>query len=538
MLFNIQPPIAAIDPVFLKPPLVFAQAGPIGQFFNEISSQLGDFLPSLLGAIAIFIAGFILANILASAVKRLIASTDWDEQVYAKLAGKSLEERPETDKYAALIVFWTTLILFALAALSILNITTISAPVGVVLSQALKVGALALVAWLVATACKLIVVRVSTAAQLDNKLAETTQSEGDSPFPVGESLGTALYWLVWVLFLPLILDVLSLDVSSVDNLFDQLLSALPNIIKAASILGVGWLAATIVRMVISNFLKSAGADSLGTRMGLPDTEEGLKLSDLAGLVLFALILALAATAALEALAIDAISRPAIAAIEQFTTALPQVLTAAGVLAVLFFIGRIIANIVTSLLTGLGFDNILSWLGLSSIQSPALSASTEGDESQESSSAPLAAQSPSELVGTFVLVLIMLGAAVTAANILNLEDVSEIVTSILRVLTTRILVGVLIFGFGLYFANIASSFLSAGDSRQGRILAQVAKIAIIIMVSAMALQQVGVAETIVIRAFTLLLGAFAVAVAIAFGWGGRDIAAEKLRRWWDEFDRQS
>jgi hypothetical protein len=47
---------------------------------------------------------------------------------------------------------------------------------------------------------------------------------------------------------------------------------------------------------------------------------------------------------------------------------------------------------------------------------------------------------------------------------------------------------------------------------------------------MALQQIGVAPTIVNLAFGVLLGSVAVAAAVAFGLGGREVAAEQLREW--------
>jgi len=51
---------------------------------------------------------------------------------------------------------------------------------------------------------------------------------------------------------------------------------------------------------------------------------------------------------------------------------------------------------------------------------------------------------------------------------------------------------------------------------------------------MALQQMGVATDIVNLAFGLLLGAIAVAIAIAFGLGGRDVASEQIREWLSGF----
>jgi len=69
------------------------------------------------------------------------------------------------------------------------------------------------------------------------------------------------------------------------------------------------------------------------------------------------------------------------------------------------------------------------------------------------------------------------------------------------------------------------------------LAQVARIAIIAFVSALALNQIGIASDIVNLAFGLLLGALAVALALAFGLGGRDIAKEQTRELLDSFKQQ-
>jgi hypothetical protein len=54
---------------------------------------------------------------------------------------------------------------------------------------------------------------------------------------------------------------------------------------------------------------------------------------------------------------------------------------------------------------------------------------------------------------------------------------------------------------------------------------------------MALQQLGIAPDIINLAFGLLLGGIAVAIALAFGLGGRDIAAEQIREWLNSFKGQ-
>ena len=65
------------------------------------------------------------------------------------------------------------------------------------------------------------------------------------------------------------------------------------------------------------------------------------------------------------------------------------------------------------------------------------------------------------------------------------------------------------------------------------VAKLAKGAVIVIALFMALQQVGVAEEIVTAAFTLILGAGALAVGLAFGLGNRELAGEITRRWYEQ-----
>jgi len=143
------------------------------------------------------------------------------------------------------------------------------------------------------------------------------------------------------------------------------------------------------------------------------------------------------------------------------------------------------------------------------------------------------RTPSELAGIIVLVGIMLFAAVTATDILGLAALTLILNQII-VIAGKVLIGMIVFAIGLYFANLAHDLIVSSGTRQSSLLAQSARIAIIIFVGAMALQQMGIASDIVNLAFGLLLGAIAVAVAIAFGLGGRDVAGEQLRNFLSKF----
>ena len=61
------------------------------------------------------------------------------------------------------------------------------------------------------------------------------------------------------------------------------------------------------------------------------------------------------------------------------------------------------------------------------------------------------------------------------------------------------------------------------------LSMIARGAVLVFAGGFALQHIGVSPTIVNTAFVSLLGGLGLAVAIAFGWGGRDAAKRILDR---------
>jgi hypothetical protein len=86
------------------------------------------------------------------------------------------------------------------------------------------------------------------------------------------------------------------------------------------------------------------------------------------------------------------------------------------------------------------------------------------------------------------------------------------------------------GLGLYVAALAARAIQASKITYATSLSNVARVAIIGVATAMALVRIGLGTEIVVTAFTLVLGAVAVAAAIAFGIGGRDLAKQQLEEW--------
>ncbi|MGC1248800.1 MAG: mechanosensitive ion channel, partial [Spirulinaceae cyanobacterium] len=526
-----------------------------------IGGSLGSSILNFLFAIIVLVVGWIVAGIVKSIVKGLLGRTNIDNKVAGWISGREGGESIPIEKWISEVVYWVIILFVVVAFLQTLQLEAVSEPLNALLEQITSFlpkigGALILLAlaWLLATLVKMIVSRALRAFRVDERLGQqvgetTTTTTGTTPsttttgtdpsatttttnqFSLSETIANTLYWFIFLLFLPSILSTLELEgtLSPVQGLVDKILSILPNILAAVLIGFVGWTIAQIVRKVVTNLLAATGTDRVGARFGLSTATGGKSLSWIIGTVVYVLILIPVAIAALQALKIEAISEPAIAMLNDILTVLPQIFTAAVILIFAYVAAKYLADLVTSILTGIGFNNVSRWLGLSFVTTPRTRTTTPPPGMGETTAiqTTIPSKTPSELVGIVVLVGIMLVATLTAVDILNIPALTNLVGAIVLI-AGQVLTGIIIFAIGLFLANLAFNLITSSGSRQSRILAQTARIAIIALVSAMALQQMGIASSIVNLAFGLLLGAIAIALALAFGLGSRDIAAEQVR----------
>ncbi|MBW4593011.1 MAG: mechanosensitive ion channel [Brasilonema angustatum HA4187-MV1] len=496
--------------------------------------QVLNFLPQLLGAVLILLIGWLIAAVVSAVVRSVLKRTNIDNRIAAGVAGG--RDVPQIETFLSSLVFWGILLITIVAVLDTLQLRVASQPLNSFLNQIgdylprLAVAAVILgVAWLVATLVKLITVRGLQALRVDERL---NPPRDDVPslneLSLSETIGNALYWFIFLVFLMPLLESLGLTqaLEPVKVLVTQIISIVPNILGATLIAAIGWFVANIVRRIITNLLATTGIDNLGNRFGLSATSGTQSLSMIIGTIVYVLILIPVAIAALNQLQIQAISIPAVSMLQQILNALPAIFTAIAILIVAYFVGRFVAELVTNILTSIGFNNIFSALGLPS-------PSRRVVIPQEPTAPAISNRTPSEIAGIIVLVGIMLFATLAAVNILNIPALTVLVSGIVIVLG-RILAGLVVFAIGLFLANLAFSIITSSGNRQARVLGQITRIAIIAFVSAMALQQIGVASDIVNLAFGLLLGAIAVAIALSFGLGARDIARGQVQEWLDSF----
>lgn len=490
-------------------------------------------------SLLILLVGYLIALFAQSLVKSLLKKTDFDNKIASWVTGRSDGgENIPVENWVGTAVFWIIFLFAIIGFLERLQLTAASTPLTTLLNEITIffpriLAALILlgIAWVVATVCKAVTVRILNGFRVDERLNQqvndgTTQAD----FSLSETFGNAIYWFIFLLFLLPVLDTLSLQglLAPVQQMLNQVLFILPNILAAILIAAAGWVIAQIVRRIVTNLLIAVGTDRLGRRFGLGDAANGQSLSSIIGTVVYVLILIPIAIAALNSLKIEAISVPAIEMLSRILNIIPQLFAAAVILAVAYVIGRFVSDLVTSVLTSFGFNRLFYWLGLQS--TPPHEETVVGTDHQVrvvDTTSPSTTRTPSEIVGIIAFVGIMLFAIVTATDILQLTSLTLILEQIILI-AGRVLIGVVIFAVGLYFANLAHRLVLSSGTGNSKLLAQAARVAIIIFVGAMALQQMGIGSDIVNLAFGLLLGAIAVAVAISFGLGGRDIAAEKIR----------
>jgi hypothetical protein len=527
----------------------------IAQAPAEVGFDMSPYLP-LIRAIAILVIGWIVATIVSVIIRGIFKRTDIDNRLAEWIVSdQEGATPPPIAKWIADTIFWVIILFVLVAFFQAANLETVSQPLNSLLEQVFSylprvagAGILLAIAWVLATIVKLIATRGLQALRLDERImprssAETptdtspSAEEGaiEEQFSLSKTIGNVLYWFIFLFFLPSILSTLQLEgpLEPVQNLLDQFLAFLPRIVSAIVIVAVGWLVATIVR-------------------GIGDAAGEQTLSSILGTVVFVLILIPVAISALDALNIESVSAPAIAMLNQVLNTLPQIFTAALILLLAYFVGKFVSNLVTSILTGMGFNNIFYWLGLQTApvetaptpppsetppESPELEPYVRPTDENVAAEIIRRDRTPSEVIGIVVWIGIMLFAAVAAVNILNIDALTALITGIL-IIAGQILAGLVVFAVGLYLANLAYNVITSSGGRQAKILGQTARIAIITLISAMALQQMGVATNIVNLAFGLLLGAIAVAIALAFGLGGRDIASEQIREWLNAFKQQN
>ena len=385
---------------------------------------------------------------------------------------------------------------------------------------------LAAIVILIVTAILAAVVK-SGVARLTQKIP-ALQRPGVDGAGLGSSIGSIASMIVWLLGLIVVLGIFQLSqvLSPVVVMLESALGYIPNIIGAAFVFIIGLTIAKIVRALIRTALGTvdfgkllgtaqsgldratggvAGGRPAAAQQAAPQNQgapaqqaQPSKVPEILSQVVFALIMIVVSIAALQILGIASISEPASAMLTAVFTAIPNIVAAVALVGIGALIARFVSGLFRPLLESSGID---SWL----IKQEILP--------QGSSVVPT--------VLRVVEIAVVLFFAVMGAQVLGFPQITAFLSEILA-LGGNVLFGGAIIAAGFFLATIIGRILSGTVST-------VVRWAVIILFTAMGLQSMGVADSIIEMAFGALVIGAAAAAVLAFGLGGRDAAARQLEK---------
>lgn len=373
---------------------------------------------------------------------------------------------------------------------------------------------LILVALIIASVVRKLTIKALNKANIGGQLTKWHIATSEEQVPsIIKNIGQFAYFLALLFFMPVILAGLNLGdaVAPITNMFDKFFAFIPNLIAAGLILFVGTFFCNFIKTLVAGALNRVDFNGLyakATGQKTAGSFDSKKIIDALALVVYVLIFVPILTLALETLNITSLSQPIVSILNQVIGIIPNILVAGVLVAVGTFVAKLVGNLLENLLQPTGIDNYSKFL------------SFKGEETVRLST----------VVASVIRGILLIFFFVQALQVLNLEVLNTVGNAIIAYLPSLISSG-LILAVAIIGGNILSSFLKEVTGSQA--IANAVRYGLLVFAAFMALDQLKFAQNIVQSTFTLVLGAAAVAFALAFGLGGRDWAAKQL----DKLDKK-
>jgi len=214
---------------------------------------------------------------------------------------------------------------------------------------------------------------------------------------------------------------------------------------------------------------------------------------------------------------DAVFLATTNALNMFLAAIPLIVGALIVLLIGWLLSNVLGSLTTRLLTRAGADRLFARHGPDVYGSVATS------------------WQPSVVAGEVVKWVIRLIFLIAAANILGLTQVSQLLNQVILWIPNLIVAAIVLMVAPL-LARFVRGVIETGAGEMGfsnaRLLGRLAEYAIIAFAVIIAINQIGIAANLVNILFVGIVAALSLAFGLAFGLGGRDVAAELTRQWYD------
>lgn len=365
-----------------------------------------------------------------------------------------------------------------------------------------KAALILVLAFVVAKVVQSLVTKLLTKTKLSEVVSKL--DSGDGSAGITDFIGKFVYLFVFLLFVPGVFTALGMNSISAPILLllNSIWGYVPNILAAAIILVVGFQIAKYVRQLLVPVFAKLKIDKLQEKAGIEVTDSA-KLSNTLAYIVYVLILIPMIVMALHILDISVISDPAIRMLNTIFDFIPNIFVALIIILLGCMIGKFVGQIVTQLIASAGLDAKLSKL-------------IEGKNEKFVLS---------KVVGAICYAVVVVFFVVESFNTLHLFVLSEIGIVVIAYMP-YVLSAILILAVCYFAAAVAEKTLKKNGFTT---YAVISKAAIFTVGAFMVLNQLGIAKEIVNAAFILVLAALAVAFAIAFGIGGKDFAADALKK---------
>lgn len=197
------------------------------------------------------------------------------------------------------------------------------------------------------------------------------------------------------------------------------------------------------------------------------------------------------------------------ALSTFLSFLPQLVGAIVILIIGYIVAKVLQAVVGRVLKGIGFDGWMEKGGIKQFF----------DRAQTN-------YTPATVLGSLVFWFVFIIALTMAAEALGISQVSAVLGQLIAFIPS-IIAAILILILAALLANFVSGIVR-GATGSG-VLASVAQYAIIVYAVFAAITELGIAVELTAPTFLILLGAVALAAALAFGIGGREVAGEIIQK---------
>ena len=197
------------------------------------------------------------------------------------------------------------------------------------------------------------------------------------------------------------------------------------------------------------------------------------------------------------------------ALSTFLEYIPQLIGAIIILVIGYIVARVLQAVVARVLQAIGFDR---WMERGGIKQFFDRAQTR--------------ETPATVLGRLGFWFVFIIAITMAADALGIRQVSEVLSQLIAYIPS-IIAAILILVLAALLANFLAGIVRGAIGSE--LLANIARYAIIVYAAFAAITELGIAVQLTAPTFLIILGAVALAAAIAFGLGSREVAKDIVEK---------